>query len=89
MFPQPSGEMLGAARVSAARAAKASLRRRVGERLAELTPTAIEEGSTSITQRLVSTTWFSRARTVSVYLSMPAGEVQTSVGNSVHFVQHC
>ncbi|KAI0048487.1 nagb/rpia/CoA transferase-like protein [Auriscalpium vulgare] len=57
---------------------KRALRKAVAIRTKSLSPTDVESQSRQIADRVLSSPWFQRSRTVSCYLSMPTGEVDTA-----------
>ncbi|KAI0294068.1 hypothetical protein B0F90DRAFT_1759079 [Multifurca ochricompacta] len=57
---------------------KKVLRKSLSSTLRSLSQDEIRTQSTAILERVLSTQWFVRANTISCYLSMPAGEVDTS-----------
>ncbi|PPQ96124.1 hypothetical protein CVT26_004759 [Gymnopilus dilepis] len=61
------------------KAQKKLLRKNLAATLNRLDPTIIEEQSRSIVDRVLRLPAFERCRSISCYLSMPAGEVRTDV----------
>ncbi|KAI0031296.1 5-formyltetrahydrofolate cyclo-ligase [Vararia minispora EC-137] len=60
-------------------AQKRALRKAIASSLSSLRPAEIEADSRTITERVVGSSWFSHSRAVSCFLSMPNGEVDTSL----------
>ncbi|KAN0140128.1 hypothetical protein V8E53_002024 [Lactarius tabidus] len=57
---------------------KKALRRSITSTLRALSQDETQKQSQAITRRVLSAPWFSQATTISCYLSMPTGEVDTS-----------
>ncbi|KAH7907947.1 hypothetical protein BJ138DRAFT_1013721 [Hygrophoropsis aurantiaca] len=64
--------------MSVLQANKMVLRKAMGSKLRDLSPSTIQEQSQAITARVLSLPIFEQCRSISCYLSMPTGEVDTS-----------
>ena len=59
------------------RAAKSALRKQVAQRLRDLTPASVAAQSENVVKRVVQLEQYRNAERISIFLSMPAKEVQT------------